>query len=566
MLGIVLIAGLVAALGLPALAHGATFAPQGELDCNGFSPIQQSVHRSAACTDIRGFAGVANANNWDSRFYDNGHYIGHDEPDMTFLSKAQGSGNDVTWTETLPRDPTAAVTNTHPGSDVSHWFELSIAPWFSMAMCDPNSYPQNPCTPESDANAPDPCTIPGTCPTGFTGGGGAFMEMQFYPPGFAPNVDGISCDNTHWCSALTIDSLECTYGFAFCNGNCEEPVNFAFIQHNGVPAGPPSPQEATLATHTQNRETLLMKPGDKLVIHMGDAPVPHQRGVRAFEVEILDLTTHQFGFMQASAANGFMNSDLHSCAGTPFNFQPEYNTASRGNITPWAALETDISTQFEIGHWESCSTLSGGPVPLPLFGTTTDTTFLHCNGPYEDTAQGGDGTGTVEPTDAPCFLQGDTHGTLNTAPDTTTGCIDEITQNGDLDFDGSPYWPEWPVDAHATAKLPGSFMQALPTTFGRPYPSFFLQTDLALSESTCTASTAGCAVPPPNGPGQFYPYWSRASQFGGECVIEFGNVFARPGVNDLGKDAQYGTDQQATLGYPEFIGPILPNNCGSKRS
>ena len=49
------------------------------------------------------------------------------------------------------------------------------------------------------------------------------MEMQFYPPGFPPFVDAISCDNTHWCAALTIDSLECTYGFATCNANCEEP-------------------------------------------------------------------------------------------------------------------------------------------------------------------------------------------------------------------------------------------------------------------------------------------------------------------------------------------------------
>ena len=41
------------------------------------------------------------------------------------------------------------------------------------------------------------------------GGGNAFMELQFYPPGFAPFDDSISCDNTHWCSALTIDSVEC---------------------------------------------------------------------------------------------------------------------------------------------------------------------------------------------------------------------------------------------------------------------------------------------------------------------------------------------------------------------
>ena len=49
-------------------------------------------------------------------------------------------------------------------------------------------------------------------------------------------------------------------------------------------------------------------------------------------------------------------------------------------------------------------------------------------------------------------------------------------------------------------------------------------------------------------------------------MIEFGNVFVRPGVNDFGKDAQYGTNQTPTLGYPEFIGPILPNNCANRRS
>ena len=76
-----------------------------------------------------------------------------------------------------------------------------------------------------------------------SGGGSAFMEMQLYPPGNPPFVDSASCDDTHWCAALTIDSLECTTGFATCNTNCEEPVNFGFIQKNGVPTGPPAPQD-----------------------------------------------------------------------------------------------------------------------------------------------------------------------------------------------------------------------------------------------------------------------------------------------------------------------------------
>ena len=67
------------------------------------------------CTDIRGIPGKGNANTWGGRFYDNGHYIGHDEPDTTFLSNAPGSGNNVNWTLTLGRDPTAAPTVRPPG-------------------------------------------------------------------------------------------------------------------------------------------------------------------------------------------------------------------------------------------------------------------------------------------------------------------------------------------------------------------------------------------------------------------------------------------------------------------
>ena len=48
---------------------------------------------------------------------------------------------------------------------------------------------------------------------------------------------------------------------------------------------------------------------------------------------------------------------------------------------------------------------------------------------------------------------------------------------------------------------------------------------------------------------------------GGTCTIEFGNVNSGAGVDNLGKDAQYGTDQRATLGYDEFIGPTRSNAC-----
>jgi hypothetical protein len=523
-----------------------TVSKTGELDCNAFSPVQKSV-RPMTCTDIKGVLGVDNKNTWGGKFYDNGHYIGHDEPDATFQSSAAGSGNNITWDETLGADPSAAPTDAHPGTDVSHWFELTPAPWLSMALCDPNSYPEAPCTPESDSNAPTSTS---------NGGGSTFMEMQLYPPGEPPFVDSSGCDTTHWCGALTIDSLECTEGFVTCNADCEEPVNFAFIQTNGVPTGAPSPQDANLASFTPNSHTLLMNPGDKVTIHMSDQPAPG--GGHAFEVVVDDLTLHTSGWMQASAANGFANTSPANCSGTPFNFQPEFNTAKAGNIIPWAAIRTDVSTEFETGHWESCTSLTKPLNPNPFDSEDAGGDWNECHGPYEHN-DGGEG---AELGEAECYKAGDTHpgydgaGTY-TAPDQATGCQDNVFQNGDLDFDGSPYWTEWPTGSTA-GTYPSAFLDAFPTTRGRQYAQFLFQTDIALSESTCTSTTlSGCTVPP-QGPGGFYPFWSE-THHGSTCDFEFGNVTSN--VNDFGKDAEYGTNQFLTLGYPEFIGKVHPATC-----
>ncbi len=302
----------VSASAAPVAMKGVRPSATGELDCNGYSKVQKPVSHTLACTDIRGMNG-------DPRFSDNGHYIGHDEPSIRFISSRPGSGNNVTFTERLPMDPKAMPTTGRPGHDVTHWFELSVAPWFGMTMCDPQSFPQTHCTPNSDSNAPH---------GSFPGGGGAFMEMQFYPPGFAPRVDSISCDNTHYCAALTIDSLEGNNA-GHLNFNCLEPVNFAFIQRNGKPAGPPGPQLSNLSTITPNKQTLLMNPGDMVRTHMWDAGIGG--GQHAFEVQISDLTTGQSGLMIASAANGFMNTNFFNCNGTPFNFQPLFNTARAQN-------------------------------------------------------------------------------------------------------------------------------------------------------------------------------------------------------------------------------------------
>ena len=541
----------------------------GELDCNGFSPVQKPL-RPMLCTDIRGDSAIDNSNTWGGRFYDNGHYIGHDEPDATFLSNQPGSGGDVTWTLSIGRDPALAPTDANPGHDVSHWFELSPAPWFSMALCDPNSFPQAPCTPNSDSNAPT-CFGP-NCTSGL-GGGSAFMELQLYPPGNPPFIDSPSCDDTHWCAALTIDSLECTAGFALCNTNCEEPVNAAFIQKNGVPTGGPAPQDADLNTAIPNNETLLMNPGDTIRIHMFDAPAPG--GGDAFEVVIDDLTQHTSGFMQASAANGFETTNgivdgavNASCSGTPVNFEPEYSTAAQGNINPWGAIAADISTEFETGHFEPCTSL-GDEITNPFDPSDTGGTYNECFGPYETDND----SGTPELGEAVCYYAGDTHPNVygpgtSTPPAEATGCQDNVFQNGDLDFDGTPYWPEWPTGNVPTI-YPSTFVEYFPTSNGQQYSQFFFQTDIALSESTCLGNTlgsgggtsSGCTVPPP-GPGDFYPYWSEL-HVGDFCALEFGNVAHGPGITNFRQDAEYGQDMFSTLGYPEFEGSTHNDNCRS---
>ena len=549
----------------------ATSIPKrGEFDCNGFSPVETPA-RGSLCTDVRGILGVDNANTWGGRFFDNGNYIGHDEPDMTFLSNQPGSGNDVTWNETLPVDPSAAPTVGMPGSDVSHWFELSPAPWFSMAMCDPYSYPQLPCTSESDANAPS-CNLAFNCPSNtYPGGGSAFMEMQLYPPGNPPWVDSESCSKTQWCGALTIDSLECTYLYATCQPACEEPVNFAFIQKNGVPTGPAGPGDTDFDSSVNNSDTLLMHPGDKLVIHMYDAPAPGVTGALggndAFKVVIDDLTTGQSGFMQASAANGFQYVDMN-CNTALANFQPEYRTASVKNVVPWGADAVDISEAVETGHMEICTSVSGSYTTSPLYGNPFDP--YDTGGTY-DTCNGGDETGGpegAETADGICYAANDPHtgwdegsGTIIGPPIAT--CQANYPQNGDLDFDGNPYrYGEWPVGSTHTSQVPSSFVESLPTYNGvRSYSSFFFQTDIALSESICEMSTSGtvsgCAVPPAGSEVNqahhvaFYPYYSLVRS-GNTCSIEFGNVRSGTGVDDFGGETQYGTDQFTTLGYPQF--------------
>lgn len=474
---------------LTARAASPQFAPRGELDCNGYSKIQQPVKRNFPCADITGLHG--------ERGEDNGHYIGHDEPSTQFLSNRPGSGNNVRWDITLPKEHTLPATQT---------FQNTATFWFSMALCEPSSYPLNPCVPDSDKNPPsqfsnDPSVA-----------GSAFLELQFYPPGFYPYITQLSCDATHWCAAMTIDSLKCDPAAPTCNENCTEPANFAFIQRDGVPTGPPGPASATDATFTPNTQTLLMNQGDQIEITMHDTP----QGV----INVLrDKTTGQRGFMVASAANGFQSLDVNTCAPTNFSFHPEYNTAKLHNVDSWTFLQANIGIAYELGHFEPAD---------------------------NDDDDGGCFSGPLVP-----------------------GCI-----YADSDYDGNSYLSDWPDGTNHTATPalihpPRSFSgedssvgslsaSDLPDgAYSHKYTSLIFETEVLSTEPSCQDDGSGCTVPPPGA--AFYPFYAQSGH-GSNCVLTFGNDIRGSTINDFGRDAEYGGPD-----LPWFFGTadsgVRPNPC-----
>ena len=436
-----------------------SFAAVGNLDCNGYSQIQEPLGYNI-CADFVGEYGELGN--------DNGHYIGHDEPSIGFISTAPHSGNNVQWEFTLPRERPLPATQS---------FENFLAFWFSMALCDPKSVPFGACIPNSDQNNPNLA-------------GSAILEMQFYPPGAAPFPRLFSCDLTRWCAALTIDSLTR-------NNNCSEPINFAFIQKNGVPTGPPGPGNANSNTRTPNAQTLLMNQGDRVRITIKDTSA-------GLLTMIQDLTTGQTGFMVASAANGFQNTDPTSCATASFDFHPEYDTAKFGNFVRWAALQANVNFAMEIGHF----------------------------------TPGANGDNDAD--DAPCF-----------AGPTVAGCYGR-----DNDFDGTSYRFDWPDGTRRNAtsiairSVEGGGIGPLSVSdatddYDQAFPIIQFETTVSGSEGTCQTNGVGCVVPPVGA--QFYPFFALADNRDEDnrgdhrqkCSLLFGN-FSGPDVNDFGGDAQYG--------------------------
>src|SRR5579859_5666608 len=219
------LATLICALALTGFWRGATPLAHATKATSSHSSLN-CVTRSTTCTEV-----------FDSEaVFGKDIYVGHDEPSTLFYSNLAGSGNRMRYVLTLPKDPPPSPLTTGKSFN----FQLHPAFWFGMAMCDTQSYPEllSTCTPDSDKNIVDPTVSPNHPGT-------AFMEMQFYPPGWVKWPGGNSCDPTKWCAALNIDSLsqDPVLGQQL-NPTCismigtPEYVKFAFITKRGVRQAP----------------------------------------------------------------------------------------------------------------------------------------------------------------------------------------------------------------------------------------------------------------------------------------------------------------------------------------
>ncbi|HEY7048320.1 MAG TPA: hypothetical protein VH373_13965 [Jatrophihabitantaceae bacterium] len=444
-----------------------------------------------------------------------GHYVGHDEPELNFYSTQHGSGNSMQYSFTLPKDPP-------PSADprFSYSFELRPALWFGMVLCDTQSYPEqvSHCTPDSDRNIVDPNISP-------RHPGAAFMELQFYPPGWVQQFDSQSCDAIHWCAALTIDSLaEDPVAGTIMNPTCAnqilggvEYVNFAYLTRSGRPQGPPNPLQfdPVGSGKPDPRKVLMMNQGDKISLSMHDTG----QGVRA---ELADATTHQSGSMTASARNGFGQIRYAptgtSCTEIPYDFHPMYDTSSpvHGANTLWAAHSGNVAFSDEIGHFDFCSQVD-----------TTTGTCTGLEGVPGDQEPADDDDFACFPASASTLVP-------------VTGC------NGQNDgFDGTSYLPRWPNGSRLN---PTSILFSSPTTKGHRYPLMAFEADLPAIESAagnqpCSQVTGtGCTLIPitdDGAPAAFYPFYTKGHTRAG-CRWSIGNDIPGFTQNDFGRNAQFG--------------------------
>jgi len=457
-----------------------------------------------------------------------GKYVGHDEPSLLFYSDTPGAGNSSIYQLTLPKDaPTLPMQDGKGGTGN---FQLHPAFWVGMAICDSDSFPEftNMCEPDTDDNIfddadPKSKRFIGRHP------GTAFLELQFYPPGWLGSPQLI--DPQNYFAAMVIWSLSQSGATGVYNNQAclsqigAETPNFAVITKNGVPL---TPANALGINFGQNNfdltNVLSMAPGDKLLIVVRDSK-------DGLAVNIKDLTSGDSGHMVATHKNGFgqvlYKPNSKTCNIAPYDFHPMYSTSTEHTRVPWAAHSYNIAFSDEIGHFEYCN--------------SADPNTLNCTVPGVNDPSG------LDSDDVFCFTPDQSF--FPPAPfQQIGGCI-----SSELDFDGVPYDLNWP--GTSANSINDTSLHSDPIRFTSPvfldgegslqnYDRVGFETNVNIFEPNCDflVTGNGCVVPPPGVP--FYPFFtvSAGLEGGGVCQWQEGGALIPGTTNTFGGSAttEYG--------------------------
>ena len=496
-----------------------------------------------------------------NRSYDpdyKGRYIGHDEPAVLFYSNVPGSGNYNVYRLVLPTDPPTFPTDANPagtGGPTVWNFQLHPAFWFGMALCDSESYPEytHRCTPDFDGNIfasgdPKSKKYVGHHP------GSAFLELQFYPPGW---VSGYT--QTQYAAALHINSYSVQSlgptGPVANNVDCQNKVGlettvFALLTLDGKSQAPADPQNNDPAKFSViPGETFLMNPGDSLIVTIRDTP----QGLRT---TVKDMTTGQTGFMTASVANGFaqivFDPTATTCKSHPYAYHPMYSTSSETTNVTWAAHTFNVAFSDEIGHFNYCDAQDNSIAPgLGACLKSPVETEIDLQGNHE-----ADDFFCVDTTSSLFF------GSLRALG----GCLDS-----DVDFDGIPYRNAWAgtgPDPYGFSALPSPIRftspKFRPSRRGgdddlRSFSRVAFEADIAAIEdsSVCDVLTGnGCVNPPPGA--LFYPIYSTTN-IDEQCWWQLGGGSIPGTTNNFGVSSA--SEFSTIFGYPFETGTL--SNPGS---
>jgi hypothetical protein len=326
-----------------------------------------------------------------------------------------------------------------------------------------------------------------------------------------------------------------------------EPINWAYITKSGVSQAPANPlftgtfdAPNLSAVNPDYAKDLLMKPGDRIRIHMHDTPA-------GFRIDLRDLTSGQHGSMTASVANGFghilYQPNSSTCNMAPYAFHPEYSTANpRGNT--WSAHTYNVAFSDEIGHFENCLAIDAD------FNCTTP-------GAQDATLDEDDDNNFCVPAADSSLVK-------------INGCFSD-----DLDWDGQSYRKDWPgtnpnpVRDRKLHPTPVMLTSPLTRHGTKNYSTIAFEADLPRIEAAqdnppfCDRTTGANCVNPPNG-AAFYPFYST-TKANGTCQWQEGGPFIPGTINDFGGSSttEYGPLLQTVYPVAGFQTTTFFNNFNS---